>query len=326
MIKKFFVVCLLVALVGCQTSIDGEQGKDDNVQQEQDELKDSNEEIIERKEITGQLTNSDLYNLNVYLSDLSSSGFKTYDKENLDHDQLLNLGFWLYVYEGMDKVDFEEVDGRYYDVFTYEEFNQKLNRYFECELDKKGNGEWLFQENKYYHPSLDMGYDLNKVTQVDRVFDNGNGSFLVEGSVYRFESSLEYNWYEQYLQPKSTWTASMDSELIGTVTTTIVYSEKLNHYILDDYQTNYFASNELVESELIDEDIEIFTPDKAVEYAESYYGIDEDTLYLADEIVQYDENGEMYYSIQLKSKSLAEAGGSGILFAIRVYEDGTIVE
>lgn len=259
MIKKILVACLLLTLIGCQTSMEEVEEKDGHSKQEQDELKESNEEVSERKEITGKLTNSDLYNLNVYLSDLSNSRFETYNKENLDHDQLLELGFWLYVYEGMDKVENEEVDGVYYDIFNYEEFNQKIHRFFDCELEKKGNNEWLFQDNNYYHPSLGTGYMLNTVTQVDRIFDNGDGSFLVEGLVYRFESSMDSNIYEQYLQPKSTWSASMESELIGTVTTTIVYSYKLNHYVLEDYQANYYPSNEWVASEAINNELLVYS-------------------------------------------------------------------
>ena len=233
--KKVILGLSLIGLLsGCQLLPDEAQ--------EQKAIE-TEETIIERKEITGQLTNSDIYNINAYLSDLGNSGFKSYDKENLDHNQLLNLGFWLYVYDGMDKVDHEEVDGRYYDVFIYEAFNEKINRYFDCELEKKGNDEWLFQDNKYYHPSLDMGYDLNTVIQVNRVFNNGDDSFLVEGSIYRFESSMEYNIYEQYLQPKSTWTTSMDSELIGTASVKFVYSERLNHYVIDEYTSNYLNSN-----------------------------------------------------------------------------------
>ena len=259
MIKKILVACLLLTLIGCQTSMEEVEEKDGHSKQEQDELKESNEEVSERKEITGTLTNSDLYNLNVYLSDLSNSRFETYNKENLDHDQLLELGFWLYVYEGMDKVENEEIDGVYYDIFNYEEFNQKINRFFDCELEKKGNNEWLFQDNNYYHPSLGTGYMLNTVTQVDRIFDNGDGSFLVEGLVYRFESSMDSNIYEQYLQPKSTWSASMESGLIGTVTTTIVYSYKLNHYVLEDYQANYYPSNEWVASESINNELLVYS-------------------------------------------------------------------
>lgn len=232
--KKVFTGLFLIGLLsGCQLLPDEDQ---------EQKTVETEEAIIERKDITDQLTNSDVYDINVYLADLGTSWFKSYDKENPDHDQLLNLGFWLYVYDGMDKVDSEEVDGRYYDVFPYEGFNEKINRYFDCELEKKGNTEWLFQENKYYHPSLDMGYDLNTVIQVNRVFDNGDDSFLVEGSIYRFESSMEYNIYEQYLQPKSTWTNSMDSELIGTASVKFVYSERLNHYVIDEYQTEYLSS------------------------------------------------------------------------------------
>ena len=42
--------------------------------------------------------------------------------------------------------------------------------------------------------------------------------------------------------------------------------------------------------------------------------------------VEYDEHGKKYYTITLKSLSMIEAGESGILFSIRVYEDAIIVE
>ncbi|MEO3153647.1 lysozyme inhibitor LprI family protein [Turicibacter sanguinis] len=159
----------------------------------------------------------------------------------------------------MDKVENEKIDDVYYDIFNYEEFNQKINRFFDCELEKAGNNECLFQDNNYYHPSLGTGYMLNTVTQVDRIFDNGDSSFLVEGAVYRFESSMDSNLYEQYLQPKLMWSTSMESELIGTVTTTIVYSDKLNHYVLEDYQANYYPSNEWVANESINNGLLLYS-------------------------------------------------------------------
>ena len=233
-------VCMLLLLLsgmslsGCQSST--------KILQDQEGLHEQTQEVIERKEITGQLINSDLYKVNLYLSDLSNSRFTSYDEENPNYDQLLDLGFWLFVYEGMDKVDYEEVDGIYYDVFPYDDFNEQLNQYFDCQLEKKGNDEWLFIDNKYYHPSSPMGYNINTVTQVDRIFDNGDGSFLLEGSIYRFDSSMEENIYEQYLQPKSTWVPSMQSELIGTLTANLVFSDRLNHYVIENYTTNYFNS------------------------------------------------------------------------------------
>lgn len=41
----------------------------------------------------------------------------------------------------------------------------------------------------------------------------------------------------------------MESELIGNITTTLVYSDKLNHYVIEDYQAKYYPSDEGVESE-----------------------------------------------------------------------------
>ena len=232
--KKVFIGVFLIGLLsGCQLLYDEDKEQETVV---------TEETIIERKEITEQLTNSDIYNINAYLSDLEISGFKSYDKENPDHDQLLNLGFRLYVYYGMDNVDYEEVDGRHYEVFPYDSFNEKINQYFDCNMEKRGNDEWLFKDNKYYHPSSPTGDLLNIVIQVNRVFDNGNDSFLAEGSIHEFESFKPYNVYDQYLQPQSTWTNSMKSELIGTVSVEFVYSEQLNHYVIDKYQAEYLSS------------------------------------------------------------------------------------
>lgn len=273
MIKKVLVACLLLTLMGCQRLRDEVVEKWGHSKQEQSELKESTKEVKERQEITGNLTNSDLYQLNVYLSHLSNSGFETYNRESLNHDQLLELGFWLYLDEGMEKVESEEIDGVYYDVFNYEEFNHKINHFFDGELEKKGNDEWLFQDNHYYHPLLETEYMLNTVTQVDRIFDNGDSSFLVEGLVYRFEPSMDTNIYEQYLQPKSTWSPSMKSELIGNVTTTIVYSDKLKHYVIEDYQANYYPSNEWGESESINN--ELFSYSYKNEYIDKLNSVEE---------------------------------------------------
>ena len=239
MIKKVLVACLLLTLMGCQRLKDEVVERFWHPKQEQSELKESTKEVKERKEITQTLTNSDLQQLNVYLSHLSNSGFETYNKENLNHDQLLEFGLWLYL-GNMVKVESKEIDGVYYSVFNYDEFSHKISQYFDCELEKKGNDEWLFQDNNYYHPLLESEYPLNTVTQVDRIYDNGDNSFLVEGLVYRFESSMDTHIYEQYLQPKSTWSPSMESELIGNITTTLVYSDKLNHYVIEDYQAKYY--------------------------------------------------------------------------------------
>lgn len=250
--KKLLGLCLCVLLVGCQSPADPNRDKGDNGKVGTETLNVENT-FVERKEITQQITNKDLKKVNMYLSDLSNSGFQHYNKEAVDNDALLNLGYWLFVYDGMDKVTNEEVEGISYNVYDYDDFNDKLNRYFDFEIDKKGNSEWKFQNNKFYYPSIDTGYDINKVTQVERVFDNGDNSFLIEASIYKFESSMEYDAFEQYVQPKSTWTATMESELIATITTTVVYSEKLDRYVLGEYQTEYLSSQQhLNEDEYVD--------------------------------------------------------------------------
>lgn len=147
MIKKVLVACLLLTLVGCQRIRDEVVEKLGDFKQEQGELKESpkEKEVKERKEITGELTNSDLYDLNGYLSKLSNSGFEVYHQENPNQDQLLNLGFWLYAYEGTANVESKEIDGVYYDVLNYEAFNQKINQFFDCELKKKGMRNGYFK-------------------------------------------------------------------------------------------------------------------------------------------------------------------------------------
>lgn len=227
-------VCLLsfMVLVGCQAPKEKEVGEQ------------ATEEVVkQREEITENLTNQELTRLNEYLSNLSQVEFLSYDKQNQDQAQLLNLGFMLYAYEGKIPPVLE-VDGAYYNPFNYDEFTEKLNMYFDCQLEKKGNGEWLFQDETFYHPLRETGFLMDKVTQVDRVFDNGDGSFLVEGTIYRFELSMEEDRYPQYVQPKSTWTPSMNADLIGNVTVTFVKSEKLLHDVIDRYQADYLEVTE----------------------------------------------------------------------------------
>lgn len=278
------------------------------------------EEDVKHKDIIKQLTNEEIHDVNVYLSQLSSMKLETYQQQQPDHEVLLNVGFWLNVFDGMKDVTFKEVDGQYYDVFNYEEFNEKINRYFDYKLEKKGTDEWLFLNNKYYHPSFPTGYALDTVTQLESVVDNRDSSFLIEASIYQFEPSMEIDLYSQYLQPKLTWTSSMESKLIGSVTATINYSKRLNHYVIEEYQANYINNNQVVD------ETNTFTIAQAINYAKEHYGENEDTLYFIGDQVEYDEHGKKYYTITLKSLSMIEAGESGILFSTRVYEDGIVVE
>lgn len=243
--KVILLLTIIIGLSGCQST-------------NQDEGLESENQVVEqeRKEITDNLTNTDCFNINSYLSNLSNVSLKDYNSENPDHDQLLKFGYWLNVFSGLGEVSYEEVDGKTYDVFGYDSFNEKINQYFDVQLEKKGNSEWLFQENKFYHPSIAMGYSINTVTQLDRIFDNGDGSFLIEGSIYEFEPSMEEDLSIQYLQPKSTWTSSMESKLVGTITAKMSYSDRLNQYVIDNYQANYFDHNEVLndsESQTVEE-------------------------------------------------------------------------
>lgn len=239
--KKILVLFLLIFLVGCQSS----QESDVNPEVVQDE-----EDVIERKEITQQLTNKELKEVNVYLSTLSSGNFTSYTQSDVNHEALLWLGHWMFLvdyinngYQGIEH-EYNEEDNCSYDIFEYEEFKNQLNYYFDFDVEKKGGKRAKFENEKFYIESLDIGYgDLYRITQVERVFDNGDGSFLVEASIYEFESSMtSCEVFEQYLHPKSTWTSNMQSDLIGTVSATIVYSERLDHYVIEEYQTEYLSS------------------------------------------------------------------------------------
>ena len=100
-----------------------------------------------------------------------------------------------------------------------------------------------------------------------------------------------------------------------------VYKFKLN--------PNYEGNSELVKKEepanmAIEEE---FTFDTAIDYAKKQYGEDEDTIYSIEDGIFYDENNGLGYCvISLNSKSMQEAGGSGFLLRVTVYEDGRIVE
>ena len=266
--KKIGFLLAMMMLAGCQSP------KDQKIEEQPVE-----EVSKKREEITTNLTNQDLTHLNEYLSELSQAGFLSYDSQSPDQTQLLDLGFMLYAFEGKipDRV---EVDGASYNPFPYEEFNKKLNFYFDCQLEKEGNDEWLFQEDTFYHPLLETGFSKNKVTQVDRVYDNGDGSLLVEGTLYRFKSSMEEDLYPQYVQPKSTWTSSMEAQLIGNVTVTFVQSEKLLHDVIDQYQANYFEG---VEEEASDESQEVNADRTEYEEPQSETVEEEDHLEIPDE-------------------------------------------
>lgn len=239
--KKIGILLLLITLVGCQSSPDS----DVNPEVVQEE-----ENVIERKEITQQLTNKELKQINMYLSNLSNGNFERYSQGDINHDALLWLGHWMFLvdymnagYRGIEH-EYNEMDMCSYDIFEYEEFKNRLNYYFDFDIEKEGGERAKFQDDKFYIESLDAGYrDIYRVTQVERVFDNGDGSFLVEASIYKFEPSMtSYEVFEQYVHPKSTWVSTMKSDLIGTASATIVYSERLDHYVIDEYQTEYVSS------------------------------------------------------------------------------------
>lgn len=68
-----------------------------------------------------------------------------------------------------------------------------------------------------------------------------------------------------------------------------------------------------------------FTGEDAIAIAEKHYGTG-DTFYEYDTEAQYDANKGAYYTVFVKSKSMQLEGGSGTLFTVLVYKDGTVVE
>lgn len=72
---------------------------------------------------------------------------------------------------------------------------------------------------------------------------------------------------------------------------------------------------------------ENFTYEDAIEIAENYYGIKNhpNDFVTANTEPDWDDKG-MYYVVYLKSKEMIEQGGNGILFSVRVYGNGTLVE
>ena len=253
--KILVSLCILIVLSGCQylTKVDEAIEKpvpqievevEAEAETEQIETSPTETGVVKREEITDQLTNQELLQLNKYFSHLQNGYFLSYDSESPDYEALLELGFWLFVFDYNAQVNNLEMDGTSYNVYEYNDFNAKINEYFDVQLPKETVGNWLFIDNCYYYPHLGMGYSLNTVIQTERIFDNGDESFFFEGSIHQFESGMGDDHYDQYLQPKSTWSSSMESQLIGTVTATIVYSERLNQYVIENYETTLVYTND----------------------------------------------------------------------------------
>lgn len=78
------------------------------------------------------------------------------------------------------------------------------------------------------------------------------------------------------------------------------------------------------ETKKVEATVNTFNGDMAIQLAEKEYG-GGDTGYSYDTEVNY-ENGVAYYNVRLYSKSMQAEGGSGTLFFVNVFEDGTIVE
>lgn len=284
--KILVSLCILIVLSGCQYLKKVDESTEKPVPQVEVEVGAETEEIetpptesgvVNREEITDQLTNQELLQLNKYFSHLQNGYFLSYDSESPDYEALLELGFWLFVFDYNAQVNNLEMDGTSYNVYEYNDFNAKINEYFDVQLPKEAVGNWLFIDNCYYYPHLGMGYSLNTVIQTERIFNNGDESFIFEGSIHQFESEMGDDHYDQYLQPKSTWSSSMESQLIGTVTATIVYSERLNQYVIENYETTLvYTNNDGMDypetNDLMSEETQIITEQ---EFTEEYI-IDEE--------------------------------------------------
>lgn len=72
-------------------------------------------------------------------------------------------------------------------------------------------------------------------------------------------------------------------------------------------------------------ELESFSADRAIQLAQNQYGNDSDTGYSVFNDLEH-ENGKAYYLVRLYSKEMQAGGGSGTLFVVKVFEDGTIKE
>ena len=70
---------------------------------------------------------------------------------------------------------------------------------------------------------------------------------------------------------------------------------------------------------------ELFTVDKAIEYAERALDND-DLLFSSDGVRHKNSDGKVYYILKAQSKELIEDGGSGTVGYYNVYQNGKIVE
>ena len=68
-----------------------------------------------------------------------------------------------------------------------------------------------------------------------------------------------------------------------------------------------------------------FSAQKALEFVQNKYGKDDDIIYDISDSPQ-DLNGKEGYIVQVKSKSMIEQGGTGVLFSLLVDKNGEITE
>ena len=283
---KLFYTLAVILLVGCQP-IKFEKSEDSIKETEE------TENSVEKTEVTDNLTNEELYQANFYFSSLSDYGFREYDAVTTTNEELLNFASWLYLGDG-GTVDHETMDGIYYDVFKYEDFNEKINLYFNRDLEKQGTATWGFQDDKFYRPALESGSLASIVTQVDRAYDNGDGSFLVEGTIYRYDPAMVNYSYTEYLQPKSTWQPAMECELIGNMKAILRSPKDTERLVIDSYKTTYVAYEYSEEFSAQEEPAQEESVQEESVQEEKVYSKDEinNILISLDKGALYDDNSE----------------------------------
>ncbi|HAX72340.1 MAG TPA: hypothetical protein DCY20_02315, partial [Firmicutes bacterium] len=183
--KKYLILSLTMlffGLVACENKTES----NDVV-----EIPTENQELeVKKEDITSTLTNDKLTEVNTYLSELSSIRFETYNKD-IEIEELLNLGFWQFIFHERDAIGSEVLDETYYNTYNKQLMNEKIQQFFDYELPTVEVGDWFEKDGILYKTENARGYSLDTVSQVDRVFDNGDGTYLIEFSMYQFIPSME---------------------------------------------------------------------------------------------------------------------------------------
>lgn len=109
------------------------------------------------------------------------------------------------------------------------------------------------------------------------------------------------------------------------------FKKEVENKAKDDSETKKYLENE--QKNNLDENKEDinkennneFSAQKALEIVQNKYGKDDDIIYDISDSPQ-DLNGKEGYIVQVKSKSMIEQGGTGVLFSLLVDKNGEITE